>query len=125
MTVNQKPIPAVSVHNSTQLFTQHTSSHNTQQQKHISDNTHRYIKVIQINLQHSKMATANLSQIVIDFNFDVALIQEPSVTASNGSNTLLSCETSRKVSLPCTISQLVRLQFFSYRTLLSSVFERS
>ena len=35
------------------------------------------LRCLQINLHHSKLASANLAQIVLDLSIDVVLIQEP------------------------------------------------
>ncbi len=40
------------------------------------------IKCLQINLQRSKSATANLKQYIIDNNYDIVFIQEPYVIKS-------------------------------------------
>ena len=52
------------------------ANYNTQNkiQKERSD-TH--IKCLQLNLQHSRVATANLTQIILQNNIDVAFVQEP------------------------------------------------
>ena len=36
-----------------------------------------HIKCLQLNLQHSRVATANLTQIILHYNIDVAFVQEP------------------------------------------------
>ena len=36
-----------------------------------------HIKCLQLNLQHSRVATANLTQIILHNNIDVAFVQEP------------------------------------------------
>ncbi len=41
------------------------------------------IKCLQINLQRSKSATANLKQYIIDNNYDIVFIQEPYVIKSS------------------------------------------
>ncbi len=40
-------------------------------------NTNRWLNCIQINLRHSKAASANLSQLLLDLKIDIALVQEP------------------------------------------------
>ena len=43
----------------------------------LTTNNNQRLNCLQINLRHSKAASANLSQLLIDLNIDVALIQEP------------------------------------------------
>ena len=42
-----------------------------------TDTTQTDIKCLQINLQHSRAATANLTKIVTDDEIDIIFIQEP------------------------------------------------
>ena len=44
---------------------------------------HHAIKVLQINLRHSRLASAALSQILLDQDIDIALVQEPYATKIN------------------------------------------
>jgi Endonuclease-reverse transcriptase len=44
---------------------------------------HHVIKVLQINLRHSRLATAALSQTLLDQDTDIALVQEPYATRLN------------------------------------------
>ena len=39
------------------------------------------VKCLQINLRHSKNASLHLSQLLLDLNIDIALIQEPYAVA--------------------------------------------
>ena len=39
--------------------------------------THKQLSVLQINLRHSKAASASLAQLVVENKFDIVLIQEP------------------------------------------------
>lgn len=48
----------------------------------------RGLNCLQINLRHSKRASANLAQLLLDLNIDVALIQEPYASIINGTVTL-------------------------------------
>jgi hypothetical protein len=41
----------------------------------LTTNNNQRLNCLQINLRHSKAASANLSQLLIDLNIDVALIQ--------------------------------------------------
>jgi len=36
-----------------------------------------HINCLQLNLQHSRVATANLTQIILHNNIDIAFVQEP------------------------------------------------
>ena len=47
------------------------------------------ISCLQINLRHSKLASAALSQLMLDMNVDVACIQEPYATRDPISNSIL------------------------------------
>ena len=42
------------------------------------------LKCLQINLQHNSAAAADLSQLILDLNLDVILVQEPFCNCSNG-----------------------------------------
>ena len=44
---------------------------------------HKHIKCLQLNLQHSRSATYNLTQIIIQTNIDVAFMQEPYTVLNN------------------------------------------
>jgi ribonuclease HI len=44
---------------------------------------HQAIQVLQINLRHSRLATAALSQVLLDLDTDVALVQEPYASRFN------------------------------------------
>jgi len=44
---------------------------------------HRVVKILQINLRHSRLATAALSQVLLELDIDIALIQEPYATKLN------------------------------------------
>jgi hypothetical protein len=41
------------------------------------------IKCLQLNLQHSRAATFNLAQIILQYNIDVAFVQEPYTSLNN------------------------------------------
>ena len=43
----------------------------------------RDLNCLQINLRHSRMASLHLSQLLIDLNIDIAIIQEPYATNSD------------------------------------------
>ena len=43
---------------------------------------------LQVNLQHSKIASANLSQVLLDLDIDIALIQEPYAITNKFNNEL-------------------------------------
>jgi hypothetical protein len=56
---------------------------------------HHVIKVLQINLRHSRLATAALSQTLLDQDTDIALVQEPYATRLNAdSPPTMSCNLS-------------------------------
>jgi len=44
---------------------------------------HTHIKCLQLNLQHSRSATYNLTQTIIQNNIDVAFLQEPYTVRNN------------------------------------------
>ena len=48
----------------------------------VTKRKNRNLKCVQINLQHSRFAPASLSQLILDFEIDVVLVQEP-YTATN------------------------------------------
>ena len=54
----------------------------------LTSNNKKLVKCLQINLQHSKLATANFAQLLIDLEIDVALIQEPYVRKDPQTNQL-------------------------------------
>ena len=43
---------------------------------------------LQVNLQHSKIASANLSQVLLELDIDIALIQEPYAITNKFNNEL-------------------------------------
>ena len=55
--------------------TSHTN-YNTQNRIQ-KERSKTHIKCLQLNLQHSRVATANLTQIILQYNIDVAFVQEP------------------------------------------------
>ena len=50
----------------------------------IDSNSPEPLKYIQINLQHRRLASLSLAQIILDFNIDLVFIQEPYTYNNDG-----------------------------------------
>lgn len=49
----------------------------------MNDNKYVKLKCLQVNLQHSRVATSNLTQIMVQYSIDVAFVQEPYTLRDN------------------------------------------
>jgi hypothetical protein len=61
----------------------HLYTENGQRSRNSVLNRNIKLKCLQVNLQHSRVATSNLTQIIIQYNVDIAFAQEPYTSHDN------------------------------------------
>ena len=76
-------------------------------------NNNLWLNCMQINLRHSKAASANLSQLLLDINIHIALIQEPYAYHHADQFTLCWCNSTHTEPTTDILLFLNNLPFFS------------